>query len=127
MEMYKRASRVQLRFETTSGLLSVEQLWSLSLPKLEKLVKTQYEKIKEDGVSNELSFLNDVSKVDETEKLRFDILKDIYMTKNAELIASHEAAAVKEHNQKILQLINMKQDQELQNKSIDELRAMLKS
>lgn len=100
MEMYKKASRVQLRFETPSGLLSVEQLWSLSLPKLEKLVKTQYEKIKEDDVSNELSFLNDVSKVDETEKLRFDILKDIYMTKNAELIASHEVAALKEHNQK---------------------------
>lgn len=35
--MYKQASKMKLRFATSKGNLSVEDLWDLSLPALDRL------------------------------------------------------------------------------------------
>ena len=45
--MYKKASKLKLRFQTQKGNLSVEQLWDLSLDDLKIEVKKQYEINKE--------------------------------------------------------------------------------
>lgn len=125
MEMYKEASKIGLRFQTNQGSLTVEQLWSLSLSKLSLAIKALKKQMKGDN-DDELSFLDETKVVDREKQLQFEILKDIYLTKKQEADAEKNAVAMKEHNQYILSLIKTKQDQELANKSIDELKAMLK-
>lgn len=128
MEMYKEASKIGLRFQTNHGSLTVEQLWSLSLAKLKLELKTVGEELdNSDNKTERLSFLDETKVVDREKQLQFEILKDIYLTKKQEADAEKNAVAMKEHNQYILSLIKTKQDQELANKSIDELKAMLKA
>ena len=64
--------------------------------------------------------------VDKENQLRFDILKDIYLTKKKEAEELRDASVAKQHNQKILALIAEKQEEGLRGKSIDELQALLK-
>ena len=121
--MYKTASKLKLRFSTTVGNLSVEQLWDLPLEPLDTLAvsfQEAYEK------SDKKSFLVTKSKKDKELKLRFDIVLDILETKVKERDARLEEADNKMHNQKVLGLISKKQDSELENKSIKELEKMLK-
>lgn len=123
--MYKEASKLSLRFTTPKGVLSVEQLWSLNQTDLSNTIKA-VKKVLKTIDDDELSFLESSKVVDKENQLRFDILKDIYLTKKAEAEAIKNIADIKEHNQKILTLITQKQDEELGGKSIDELRSMLK-
>ena len=64
--------------------------------------------------------------VDIENQLRFDILKDVYLTKKKEAEELRNAAEIKAHNQKILTLIAEKKDESLKGKSIEELEGLLK-
>jgi len=121
--MYKKASQLQLRFNTTRGQLTVEQLWDLSLNMLDSLavsLETEYKK------SGKKSFLVANSKKDKELKLMFDIVLDVLTTKMEDAAAAKTVADTKEHNQRILELIKRKQDSELEGKPIEELEKMLK-
>lgn len=125
MNIYKEALRTKLRIDTSQGQLSVEQLWDLSLNKLTVIIRNIKKQLKNDN-DDDLSFLDETKVVDKRIQLIFDILKDIYLTKKEELDADRIALSNKEHNQKIFELIKRKQDEELVNMSIDELKSMLK-
>lgn len=129
--MYKIASRKKLRIQTNRGMLSVEQLWDLSKEDIGELAKSIRKRINDQkGVTgdSELDFLNPSAQTEETiDELTFRILKDIYTTKQAEEDKAHRRAAARENNRKILELIAKKQDQELENKSIEELEKMLQN
>ena len=83
-------------------------------------------KILKKSDDDELSFLDDSQVVDKENQLRFDILKDVYLTKKKEAEELRDASVAKQHNQKILALIAEKQEEGLRGKSIDELQALLK-
>lgn len=121
--MYKEASKIKLRFSTTKGSLSVEQLWDLALTDLDSLAVSLEEAYKN---SKGKSFLVKKTSKNKVIKLQFDIVLDILTTKVEENEAAKDAAETKAHNQKILQLIAKKQDDELEGKSIKELESMLK-
>ena len=129
--MYKIASRKKLRIQTNRGMLSVEQLWDLSKEEIGELAKSIRKRINDQkGVTgdSELDFLKPSAQTEETiDELTFRILKDIYQTKQAEEDKAHCRAAARENNRKILELIAKKQDQELENKSIEELEKMLQN
>lgn len=129
--MYKIASRKKLRIQTNRGMLSVEQLWDLSKEDIGELAKSIRKSINDQkGVTgdSELDFLKPSAQTEETiDELTFRILKDIYQTKQAEEDMAHRRAAARENNRKILELIAKKQDQELENKSIEELEKMLQN
>lgn len=129
--MYKIASRKKLRIQTNRGMLSVEQLWDLSKEDIGELAKSIRKRINDQkGVTgdSELDFLKPSAQTEETiDELTFRILKDIYQTKQAEEDKAHRRAAARENNRKILELIAKKQDQELENKSIEELEEMLQN
>lgn len=129
--MYKIASRKKLRIQTNKGMLSVEQLWDLSKEDIGELAKAIRKRINDQkGVTgdSELDFLKPSAQTEETiDELTFRILKDIYTTKQAEEDKAHRRAAARENNRKILELIAKKQDQELENKSIEELEKMLQN
>lgn len=124
--MYKQASQIGLRVNTPRGPLSVEQLWNLSMTDLATTIKNIKKMIKSDDV-DELDFLEEgTSKVDKTLELSFNIVKDVYVTKKEAAKAIRDAADIKAHNQKILELIASKKNAELEGKSIAELEALLK-
>lgn len=125
MNNFMEASRLKLRVQTPQGPLSVEQLWDLSLSKLSTTIKEVNKALKVDE-GDELSFLDETKKVDTVAQLTFDILKEIYTTKKKEQDEAKNAASIKAYNEKIMQLIHEKQEGELKDKSIDELKALLK-
>lgn len=123
MENYKLATQQKLRFQTSKGLLSTEQLWDLSVNDLDSLaVQLQ------DAYNNSKgkSFLEKKTDKDKGLKLMFDVVLDVLNTKVEESEAKKDAAETKEHNQKIISLIKEKQDGALANKSIAQLEKMLK-
>ena len=123
--MYKQVSKLGLRFQTSKGLLSVEQLWHLSQTDLSNAIKAVKKVLKKTD-DDELSFLEDTKVVDVENQLRFDILKDVYLTKKSEREALRDEAETKAHNEKIFTLIAKKQESEMESLSIDELEKLIK-
>lgn len=127
MSNYKKAAQMKLRFNTEKGMLTVEQLWDCPRAMLKRTITAVQKQIKSTEGIDELSFLEDDSPaVDPVLQLRFDILKDVYITKRDEAKAKTEAEQNKQHNAKIDALIAQKQDEELKEKSIEQLEAMRK-
>ena len=125
MEMYKQAAILGLRIQTTKGLLSVDQLWTLKLKDLSDSLKA-LKKNSTKTSDSELDFLEETTKIDVISELAFEIMKDVYLTKLEEAKRVKEDAEVKAYNQKIIEIIARKQDQDLENKSLEELQALLK-
>jgi len=127
MNNFQQASKLKLRFNTPKGLLSTEQLWDLTLVDLTTSIKAS-KKLLNKTEDNDLSFLEITTTVaDQIEQLRFEILKEVYLTKKADNEAIRTAKENKEHNQKIMQLIEQKKDDKLSGLSIEELEKMLKT
>lgn len=124
MEIYKLAAQKGIRFQTTKGLLSTEQLWTLNQTTLASIVKSLKKVLKGDN-DDELSFLDESKSINVEDQLRFDIAKDIYLTKKAEAEADRNKMERKAFEQKILALIAEKKEDSLKGKSIEELEAML--
>lgn len=123
MENFKQATKEKLRFQTSKGNLTTEQLWDLSLTDLDNLaveLQNQYEE------SGKKSFLVKRSIKDKTTKLKFDVVLDVLQTKSEELEEAKQKAEDKAHNEKIIQLISEKKNEELKGKSVKQLEAMLR-
>lgn len=131
MEIFKKASKKKLRFNTNRGVLSVEQLWDLSREEIRHLVivaRNIAKKSSGEVNDSELSFLDSPAKAKATDdELRFEILKDIYLTKKTAEEKAQKRAEVKANNKKILELIARKQDEALEKKSIKDLEELLES
>ena len=125
--MYKKASKLKLRVSTPKGLCSVEQLWSLNQKDLAQTLRDLHKSITEIRGNSELSILEERTfDVDPALELSYDIVKDIYTTKKAELDEAKDAAAAKQHNQKILEIISAKEEEDLKSLSVEELKKRLK-
>lgn len=122
--MYKQVSQLKLRFQTPKGVLTVEQLWDLSMTDLSTTIKTM-KKILKKTDDDDLGFLEEDSKVDKVMELAFNVLKDVYITKKEAAKAIRNTAEIKAHNQKILTLIADKEEESLKGKSVEELKNML--
>ena len=123
--MFDKATRMKLRFESNKGLLSVEQVWDLSLTALNEMAKGLSRQVKA-AETDEEDFIGTKSNVDSELQLRFDVVKHIIGVKLKERDDSREAAERKANNQVILELIHRKKQQELESKSVEELEALLK-
>jgi len=126
MSDYKKASKMKLRINTNKGILSVEQLWDLSLTDLSTTIKQVKKSLSENSTDDELSFLTEATSVNPELQLSFDILKDIYITKKSERDNVQKAAEDKAHNEKIMSRIYARQEAEFDELSVDELKALLK-
>ena len=131
MEMFAFATKKKIRFETSKGLLSVEDLWDLPLtsdngrPNLDDIAKGIYKAMKE---GEEVSFVKSNAASNaafNVLKTKFDIVKYIIDVKLAEAEAAKKAKEIKARNQRILGLIAQKEDEALASKSKEELLAML--
>ena len=119
--IFEYATRNKVRF-SFRGLISVEDLWDLSLTNLDAIYKDLKKQSKQ---SEEESLLNIKTQEDELLNVQIEIVKYIVSVKLAEKEAREKATAKKAQKQKIMSIIAAKQDEELQNSSIDDLQKML--
>lgn len=119
--IFEYATRNKVRF-SFRGLISVEDLWDLSLTNLDAIYKDLKKQSKQ---SEEESLLNIKTQEDELLNVQIEIVKYIVSVKLAEKEAREKASAKKAQKQKIMSIIAAKQDEALQNSSIDDLQKML--
>ena len=119
--IFEYATREALRFPY-KGSQSVEDLWQLSVRELDSIYKTLNKQVKQ---SEEESLLSTKSNVDTELEVQIAIVKHIVSVKLAEKEAAEKASAKKAQKQKIMSIIATKQDEALQNSSIDDLKKML--
>lgn len=122
-KMFEFALRNKVRFPY-KGMISVEDLYDLSARELDNVFKTLNAQVKK---SQEESLLATKTKEDETLSVQIEIVKYIFNTKLAEAEAAKQSRELKEKKQMLLGLIAEKENEELKNKSADELKAMLES
>lgn len=122
MNNFEKATRLRLRFETSRGNLNVEDLWRLPLVELDKLAIALNKQLKE---SSEESFIKAKSKDNKLLELRFDIVKHIIETLLSEDEEKKKAADKRAKRGQLLELIAKKKNQELEEKSLEELEAEL--
>jgi hypothetical protein len=128
MDIYRQASREGLRFQTNKGVLAVEQLWDLSQKDLAECIKLSKKNINKDATDDEdLSFLDNKVVSNPTEQLSFDILKDVFVSKQTEAQTNTDIKTKRDYNQRLLMLIADKKEEDLKGKSIEELEAMMKT
>ena len=119
--IFEYAVRNKVRFPF-KGLISVEDLWDLSVTNLDSIYKTLNKQVKQ---SEEESLLSVKTSVDTELEVQIAIVKHIVSVKLAEQEAREKVAAKKAQKQKIMSIIAAKEDEALQNSSVDDLRKML--
>lgn len=119
--IFEYATRNKVRFPY-KGLITVEDLWDLDVNNLDKIFKVLNSQAKQ---LNEESLLDAPTKEDELINIQIKIIKYIVGVKLAEKEAREIAKIKKEQKQKIMSIIATKQDEELQNTSIEDLQKML--
>jgi hypothetical protein len=128
MDIFERAARDKLRFDTKAGFISAEDLFDLPLQSktgkvnLDDIARGLHKKLRN---GDDVSFVDAERKSDETVQLSFDIVKHVIDAKLAENRAENEKRARAEKKQRILAIMADKQDESLKGKSLDELQAEL--
>jgi len=109
----------KFRFEF-KGLISTEDLFDLTLADLDAIYKSL--KKEESDLQGDSLLGNDENpKVREVE-VKIEVVKAVFDMKKAEIARAERALANKAQKDKILAIIEDKENQELSEKSIDELR-----
>jgi hypothetical protein len=121
-KMFEIATRKKFRFPFR-GVVSVEDLWDLTPENLDIVFKALNAQKK---VANEESLLSTATDEDVELNIKIDIVKYIVSVKLAEFRERQEAKAKKEQKQKIMAILETKQNEALNGKSIEELQSMLK-
>lgn len=120
--IFEVATRGRYRFPF-KGLISVEDLWQLKdvrdLDSIFRTLNSELKQVKED------SLLNIKTQQNEELDTKIQIVKYIVQVKLAEDKAKSEAKEKKEKKQKLLELLASKQDEEVQNKSAEEIQKMI--
>lgn len=126
--MFEKAARQKLRFETSKGLLTIEDLWDLPLSgngvNLDRIAIGLSKQLKEETTE---SFVVKAKRTSEVLQLKFDIVKHIIDVRLAEAEEAKAKAETKDKKDRLLTLIAKKQDEQLEGKSLDELKAMVET
>ena len=122
--MFNKASRMKLRFNH-KGLCTVEDLWDISLDSLDSM----YQELNGDLThqSGIVSLLTKSSSHNEELELKIGLIRHVVEVRLAELQTNKDLVLRKAKKQKLLSLIEHKQDENLMGKSVDELKELLDS
>ena len=123
MNIFEYAVENKLRFPY-KGNISTEDLYSLSVSDLDMIYKTLKREAKRNG---EESLLATKSNDDVALDTKIEIVKHIVGKKLAQVEARKTAAANKAKKDKILSILEEKQDAALKNMSEEDLRKMLET
>ena len=118
--VFELATREKFRFPY-KGSISVEELWDLNVQALDQVFKTLNAQVKQ---AKEESLLASKSKEDAVLEAKISIVRYIVAVKQEEANKAKMAKDKKAQKEKLMELIAKKQDEELANKSVEELLAM---
>ena len=116
--LFEKASKMKLRFSTTKGVLSTEDLWDLSLESFDKIAKNLYKQIKE---SEEISFISEKSSEDTLASIKLEIVKFVITFKMDEAKEKKLRAEKLALKKRIADEIAKKKDNKISEMSIEEL------
>lgn len=119
--LFEMATRKKFRFPF-KGMISVEDLWDLSVENLDIVYKTLNAESKR---ANEDSLLATKSAEDTILDTKIAIVKHIVAVKLKEKADRQKAASVAAEKRKLEAIIANKQDEALNNMSVEELEAKL--
>lgn len=120
-KMFEVAVRNKFRFPF-KGVISVEDLWDLSVQQLDGIFKTLKSQEKK---AQEESLLDTRTPEDEALKTKIDIIRYIVTVKLDEAKQAERTKENRDQKQKILGILAEKQDADLRSKTPEELQAML--
>lgn len=121
--LFEMATRSKLRFPSTKGELSVEDLWDLS----DKDLDVVYKNLKDQEVKSSEESLLDDANVDPKLTAAIGIVRYIFITKRKEKLAEKERINKKLKQKKYIDALSKKQDEAIEKMSEAELRAMIDS
>ena len=116
--MFKQATKQKLRFATNKGYLSVEDLWDLSLPSLDKIAVALDEEL---AKSPRKSFITDNTPKNDELELKFNIVKEIIATKMKEKSDKEIAKDKAAEKARLTELLAKKRSEKLESLSEEEL------
>lgn len=122
--MYKEALQKKLRFKTNKGMITTEDLFDLSLQNLNTLAIMLDKKISE---APKKSFIEELPAEENDDELRFSIVKDVINIKLKARKDNIDKAQADTQKKRILEILAKRNDEELEKKSTEELRAMLQN
>lgn len=122
--MYKEALQKKLRFKTNKGMITTEDLFDLSLQNLNTLAIMLDKKISE---VPKKSFIEELQAEENDDELRFSIVKDVINIKLKARKDNIDKAQADAQKKRILEILAKRNDEELEKKSTEELRAMLQN
>lgn len=118
--MYKEATQLKVRF-SYKGQLSLEDLWDLPLTALDHIysvLAAEHQNLQQSGL------LAKPTKESELTKLKLDLVKDVFETKQAAAEEAKQAAEKLARKQKILEILESKEDESLKNLSVEDLKKL---
>lgn len=121
MKLFEKAVRKKLRFPF-KGMVTVEDLWDLSVEELDKIYKKLNSQLK---AREEESLLDAKSAKDEELELKVNILKYIVETKLEEKEKRKKQAEIARKKQKIMEIMESKKEEQLKDKSLEDLQEMM--
>ena len=124
MDLYKKANKTKLRFETSKGILSTEQLWDLPVATLNELAVSLDEQYKDSGGKSFIPNQTTTPK-DKTIKLQLDVVIDILESKVKDQEKASKANETRLHNKRIAELIEKRKEGDMENLTVEELEKMI--
>ena len=121
--LFEIATRNKMRFPSTKGELSVEDLWDLSDEDLD----ATYKNLKDQEVKSSEESLLDDANIDPKLTAAIGIVKYIFTTKRNEKLAEKERINKKLAQKKYIDALSKKEDEAIEKMSEAELRAMIDS
>ncbi len=129
---FEKVSRLKIRFYAPGGVggqMSADDLWDLPLtsstgkPNLDDIARGLHAQLSENKTP---TFVKTTpTKEDERTQLALDVVVRVIEVKQAENKAAAEARSKSQQKAKLMAAIERRQEEDLGNKSVEELRAML--
>jgi len=123
-DVFEKAVRCKLRFETTKGLLSSEEVWDLSLTSLDAMAKVINRRLRE---AEEESFIPPVHqpRAASHDVLRLEVLKYVILVKVAERDRAKKKAEDHAKLVRLRELLVAKEDEMFRIMSEEEIRKQI--
>lgn len=122
MSIFEKASKAKLRFSTSRGQLSTEDLWDLSLESLDQIAVAIDKALETAGKK---SFIGKRDTTNTALELQLEILKHIIEVKLAEKDAKAKRVERNAQLAQLKELAASKSNEALQGKSLEEINKMI--
>jgi len=123
--IFEQASRERIRFRTDKGIVSTEDLWTLSLQSLNDIAKAINHELK--GLQEESFIPTESTKPSDPLRLQLNIVVHIINYKVEEQRRRDKRREVKALRMKLLAVIADKEEEALHSKSLEQLKADLQA